>query len=227
VEGRNLGTISWLITRAKKDKVFQSESLDNLAEVMQVTKILKKSKSDRYYKTHTVQGGLAFLDRVFFDTKYFEPLLPDEILAVGAHEFTHINSEHAKKKVCRLLLPAIIIGSIIALIVFSNFALFSSPFNMFGKNISSAMAGVFSCFIALICSFYLNAKWLRQQETDCDLSSVKFLNNGPMASALIKLSNLYPKKTTPLDRFFPKLYPSLEQRIRDIQTAAENKRKQQ
>jgi Zn-dependent protease with chaperone function len=122
------------------------------------------------------------------------------------------------KKLGRLLLPAIIIGSIIAIIVFSNFALFNFPFNTFDKNMSSLGAGVFSCFVALIGSFYVNAKWLRQQETDCDLSSVRFLNNGSMASALIKLNNLRPRKITRLDRFFPKLYPTLDQRINAIWT---------
>jgi Zn-dependent protease with chaperone function len=217
--------ISWLL----KASPFPSESLDNLAEIMQVTKVLKISKLDRYYKVRFLQvGGMAFLDRVFFDAKYLETLLAEEVLAVGAHEFTHLNQRQGIKKFWRLLVPALLIGAIIGALVFFNFAFIDpvSFFNNWGKVLSSLFAAVFSSFFALIAGFYVNAKWLRQQETECDLSSVKFLNGEPMISALIKLNNLRPKKMMRLERLLPRLYPTLEQRINDIRTAAENKKSQ-
>jgi hypothetical protein len=227
-ETKNLGIISSLIIKLLKGRPFQSESLDTLAEVMNVTKVLKKSKLDRYYMTHDVRGGLAFLDRVFFDAKYFKTLLPDEMLAVGAHELTHLNQRHGIKRFYRIISPTIIIGTIIGALVFFNFSYFghASSFINLGKELFSLLAAVLSALLTIIISLYANANWLCQQETDCDLSSVKFLNSDAMASALIKLNKLHPKKTTCLNRFLPKSYPVLEQRISDIRIAAENKRKQ-
>jgi hypothetical protein len=213
-------------SRLLKSSPFQSESLDNLAEIMQVTKILKRSKLDRYYKARfLLQGGMAFSDRIFFDAKYLETLLPDEVLAVGAHEFTHLNQRHGIKKFLRLILPPIMIGVVVGLIVFFNFALIDHfPFIMdWGKVEDSLLIALLSCFIAYLAGLYVNAKWCRKQETYCDLSSVQFLNSEAMASALIKLNNLRPKKMTSLDRLLPKLYPTLEQRINDIRTATQNK----
>ena len=221
-----MGLISWLITKASKDIPFQSEPLDDLAEVMQVTKILKKSKLDRYYRVRSLlQGGMAFLDRIFFDAKYLEALLPDEVLAVGAHEFNHLNQRHGIKKFLRLILPPTIIGAIVGLIVFFNFALIDYiPFvKNLGKIASILLTGLLSCFISYMAGLYVNAKWCRQQETECDLSSVKYLNSEAMASALIKFNNLRHRKMTLLDRLLPRLYPTLEQRINDIRNAvAEN-----
>ena len=37
---------------------------------MQVTKILKKDKLDRYYKMRLLVGGMSSFDRVFFDANY-------------------------------------------------------------------------------------------------------------------------------------------------------------
>lgn len=221
-----MGLISWLITRASKDIPFQSEPLDDLAEVMQVTKILKKSKLDRYYRVHSLLlGGMAFLDRIFFDGKYLETLLPDELLAVGAHEFTHLNQRHGIKKFFRLILPPIIIGVVVGSIVFSNFKLIARfPFIVdLGKVEDGLLIVLLSCFVAYLAGLYVNAKWCRQQETDCDLSSVKYLNSEAMASALIKLNNLRPRKLTLLDRLLPRLYPTLEQRTNDIRNAVAEK----
>jgi Zn-dependent protease with chaperone function len=206
---------------------FQSNSLDELAEVMQVTKILKKSKLERYYKVRTTRGGFTILGKIFFDAKYFETLLSNEVLAVGAHEFTHLNQRHGRKRFWRLLVPAISIGGIIGVLVFLNFDLIDPIpfFNNFGKGESSLFATVFSSLFAFFASFYVNARWLRQQETECDLSSVKFLNGEAMVSALIKLSELRPKKMNRLDRLLPKLYPTLEQRIEDIRTAERKQEK--
>ncbi len=92
-----MGILSFLATGHYKDNPFQSESLDNLAELMQVSPILKRDKSKRYYKVPFLPaGGLSFVDRVFFDAKYLEMLLPEELRALGAHEFTHIKEKHGK-----------------------------------------------------------------------------------------------------------------------------------
>ena len=113
-----MGLISWLVTGSLKDVSFQSDSLDELAEVMQVTKILKKSKLERYYKERTTRGGFTILGKIFFDAKYFETLLSNEVLAVGAHEFIHLNQRHGKKRFWRLLVPAIMIGGVVGSLFF-------------------------------------------------------------------------------------------------------------
>ena len=223
-----MGIISALISRVLKASPFPSESLDKLAEIMQVTKVLKINKLDRYYKVRLRVGGMAFLGRVFFDANYFEMLLPDEVLAVGAHEFTHIAQRHISKRRWRLIVPAIVIAAIVGFLVFFNFTLINPIhfFNNLGKILSSLCATVFSFLSAMLAGFYVNAKWLRQQETECDLSSVKFLEGETMISALIKLNNLRPRRMMRFERLLPRLYPTFEQRINDIRAAAENKKKQ-
>jgi Zn-dependent protease with chaperone function len=215
-----LGIFGSILSRLFKAKPFQSESLDQLAEVMKVAKILKKNKLDRYYTASFLrQGGMASSGRVFFDAKYFEKLLPGEVMAVAAHEFTHLNCRHGLKKFVRLLLPAILIGTSIGVFVFFNFGLITSLpiFSNLGKVESCLGLGVFSILGAMIASSFVNARWLRQQETDCDLSSVEFLNGESMVSALIKLNELRSMRFE--SRLIPKLYPSLEERISDIQKA--------
>lgn len=223
-----MGIISVLISRALKASPFPSESLDNLAEIMHVTKVLKISKLDRYYKVRLRVGGMAFLGRVFFDANYFGMLLPDEVLAVGAHEFTHITQRHLTKRRWRIIVPATVVAAIIGFAVFFNFTLISPIFffNSLGKGLSSLCAAAFSFLCAMLAGLYVNAKWLRQQETECDLSSVKFLEGEAMISALIKLNNLRPRRMTRFERLLPKLYPTLEQRINDVRTAVENKKNQ-
>ena len=73
--------------------------------------------------------------------------------------------------------------------------------------------------ISYFSNLFVNSKWLCQQETACDLSAVRYVYGEAMVSALIKLNNIRPKKTTRLDRFLPKLYPTLEERINAIRTA--------
>jgi len=195
---------------------------------MQVNKILRANKLERYYNVGFLAvGGMAFLDRVFFDSKYLQILHPDELLAVAAHEFTHLKKRHGTKKFFRLTAPASIIGILIGLEVFFNFALITSIpiIGSLGNLVSGLLAAIFSGFFTLVAGLYLNAKWLRSLETECDLSSVEFLNGDPMIQALIKLNNLRPRMML-LERLLPKVYPTIDQRINDIQTAAENKKKQ-
>ena len=221
----SLGLISWLITKASKGIPLESEALDNLASTMHVTKVLKKNKLDRYYKTRTVRGGLCFLDRLFFDMVYFEKLLPDEVLAVGAHEFTHLNQKHGRKRFKRMFAPALIAGTAIGLLVFLNFELFNSV-NFFneGKIMFSLTVSVFSLLFASIAGLYGSAKWLRQQETECDLSAVKFVNGEAMISALNKLNQLRPRKITRLELLLLPFYPTLEQRTNDIRAAQQEQK---
>jgi hypothetical protein len=223
----SLRLISWLITKASNGIPFESEAFDNLANAMQVTKVLKKNKLDRYNKTHTVRGGLCFLDRLFFDMTYFDKLLPDEVLAVGAHEFTHLNQKHGRERFKRMFAPALIAGTAIGLFVFLNFELFKSV-NFFneGELMFSLTVSVFSLLFASIAGLYANAKWLRQQETECDISTVKFVNGEAMVSALTKLNQLRPRKITRLELLLLPFYPTLEQRINDIRAAEQEQKNQ-
>jgi Zn-dependent protease with chaperone function len=196
---------------------------------MQVTKIVRAKKSERYFNVGFLAvGGMAFLDRIFFDSRFLQVLLPDELLAVAAHEFTHLKKKHGTKKFFRLTAPAAIVGALMGFLVFSNFAsIHSIPFvGSLGEVVSSLFATIFFGFFALVAGLYVNAKWLRQQETQCDLSSIKFLNGEPMIQALIKLNNLRPRRMTRLEQLLPKIYPTIEQRINDIHAAAENKKNQ-
>jgi Zn-dependent protease with chaperone function len=196
---------------------------------MQVTKILKVSKLERYFNVGFLAvGGMAFLDRIFFDSRFLQVLLPDELLAVAAHEFNHLKKRHGTKKFFRLTLPAAIVGVLMGLLVFFNFSIVAQiPIvGSLGNVFSGLFTAIFFGFLALVAGLYTNAKWLRKLETECDLSSVKFLNGEPMITALIKINNLRPRRMPRLERLLPKIYPTIEQRINDIHTAAENKKKQ-
>jgi Zn-dependent protease with chaperone function len=196
---------------------------------MQVTKILRAKKLERYFSVGFLSVvGMAFLDRVFFDSTCLRVLLPDELLAVGAHEFTHLKKRHGTKKFFRLTLPASIVGVLIGLFVFFNFSLIVSIplIRGLGQVVSGLLAAVFFGFFALVAGLYVNAKWLRSLETECDLRSVEFLNGESMIHALIKINNLRPRRMPRLERWLPKVYPTTEQRINDIHTAVESKKKQ-
>ncbi|HEX7482302.1 MAG TPA: M48 family metalloprotease [Candidatus Bathyarchaeia archaeon] len=224
-----MGIISRLLSRLLKASPFSSESLDNLADAMQVTKILRVGKLERYFNVGFLAvGGMAFLDRIFFDNTYLGILLPEELLAVGAHEFTHLKKRHGTKKFFRLTVPAAIVGVLMGFFVFSNFIPIDSIslVGSLGRVVFSLLTALFFGFFALFAGLYVNATWLRQLETDCDLSSVKFLNGEPMIPALIKLNNLRPRRNTRVEKWLPKIYPTIEQRINDVRVAVENKKKE-
>jgi len=224
-----VGIISALLSRLLKASPFPSEPLDNLADAMQVTKILSANRLERYYSVGFLSVvGMAFLDRVFFDSTCLQVLLPDELLAVGAHEFTHLKKRHGIKKFFRLTVPAAIVGVLMGLFLFFNFSLIA-PFPIIGslgQIVTGLVAAVFFGFFAIVAGLYVNAKWLRSLETECDLSSIKFLNGELMIQALIKINNHRPRRMPHLERWLPKVYPTIEQRINNIHTAAENKKKQ-
>jgi Zn-dependent protease with chaperone function len=216
---KNMGMLSWFVTGSLRENPFQSESLDDLAETMQVNRILKKGRLKRYYKSRFLQaGGLSSFDRIFFDAKYLQMLSPDELLAIGAHEFTHINEKHGEKRLLRIFGRSLVIAAAIGAMVFFNFAIIEqiSFFSNFGRLLSSFFFSVILFWIAFWASFYLNSRWNREQEIKCDLSAVKFANGEAMISALIKLNQLRPRKMTRLNRLLPTLYPTLDQRINAI-----------
>lgn len=206
---------------------FQSDELDRLAEAMVIPEVLKESKSRRYFKVHYLKAGcLSYIDRVFFDSEYLNSLLPDELLAVGAHEFTHIKERHATKLFYRIFGSAIAVAAVIGYLVFVNFELIDSIlfFSNSGKGLSSLFVAALSYMPAWFASFCVNAKLNRRQETECDLNTVKFADGEAMISALIKLSGLRPKKTQRFkSRLLPVTYPTLDQRIKDIRSAMEGK----
>ena len=128
-----MGVLSFLIAKSFGAKPFQSELLDELAETMQATEILKRGKLKRYYKVRSLHAGcLSYPDAIFFDEKYYALLSPGELLAVGAHEFNHIIKRHGMEKLKRLILPAVAIGLLIGLFVFVTYDLFN-PFTVFSQ----------------------------------------------------------------------------------------------
>jgi hypothetical protein len=224
----NLGILSSIIIRLQKSKSFQSEPLDRLAETMQTTEILKKGKLERYYTMRFLQeGAQAYIDTLFFDKKYYSMLEPEELLAIGAHEFNHLNNRHGKKAFLRIFCPTIITLVIIGLLVFSNYGLINF-FPFFSKIDSASFSLLFVMFsfpFVLLSYFHVNSKWLRQNETQCDLSAVKFANGEAMISALIKLDQLRAKKRKRSDsRFAPRTHPTLDQRINYIRKSIESEK---
>lgn len=218
-----MGILSSLYCRGLKAIPFCSESLDCLAENMHVTSILKNDKCQRYYRVRRLQAcSLSYVDIVLFDTKYLDTLQPDELLAVGAHEFTHIIKKHGIKKFSRIFVPSMVVVAVVGIFVFINARVFSHIlfFNSFGAGLSSLFVAILCFLPALVISRYVNAKWHRQLETECDLNAVKFANGEAMISALYKASKFRPINTKSLEyRLGPRLYLSLEQRINYLRTA--------
>ena len=214
--------LRFMIIKQLKAKPFQSETLDKLAEKMQASKILKNGELERYYKAPSLQRrSTVYNDRVFFDTEYYNMLSSIEITAVAAHEFSHIKNNHYFRRFARVMCPPLIIGlAIIGTLLANSELVNSTPFfhSLLGNLILITL--FISPLSLLIVSVYINAKWLRQLETDCDLSAAKFVNGEAMISALNKLKKLESKEEKISDLpFAPKLYPTIEKRINDIRVA--------
>jgi Zn-dependent protease with chaperone function len=137
-------------------------------------------------------------------------LSPDEVLAIGAHEFNHIAKRHIAKRLPRTVLPAAMLAVLIGYLFFINSASF----------LFIASGVVLSFFFFLFGSYYVNAKWFRKQETESDLSAVEFVNGAAMISALARLR---PQKTSWLFKLIPHTHPTIEQRIHNIQAAMNTK----
>jgi Zn-dependent protease with chaperone function len=137
-------------------------------------------------------------------------LSPDEVLAVGAHEFNHMAKRHIAKRLPRTVLPAAVLATMIGYLFFINSASF----------LFIASGVVLFFFFFLFGSYYVNAKWFRKQETESDLRAVEFVNGVALMSAL---SRLRPQKTSWLSKLMPHAHPTVEQRIHNIQAAMSSK----
>lgn len=222
-----MGISSFIIARLWRAKPFQSDPLDKLAEIMNTTEILKRGKLQRYYRVRSLSAGcLSYSDAVFFDAKYYDMLLPEELLAVGAHEYNHIIKKHGMKRLTRIFFPALVIATLVGLLAFVNYGLINHfiIFSQSGRILSSLVFASLSFVLLLIASYYFNAKWLRQQEKQSDFSTFRFANGEALISALTKLNKLHPKKVNRVEsRFLPKTYPTLEERTADIRAYIERK----
>jgi len=201
---------------------FTSESLDKLAQTMAVNTTLKKGKNARYYLAKGNPSGATALPNgtIVFDKKYYQMLTPEERLAIGAHEFNHLVKKHARKKLFRIVVPSLVIPVVVILLT----SALGTTFHLFEISSYSVMSGiatVFSFLFALVGSCYLNAPWQRRQETECDMSAVQFGYGEAMITALIKLRERFPKSKwdIKLSKFFPRTYPTIEQRIQNIRQA--------
>ena len=170
---------------------FEMQELDTLAENMKATSILKKDRLHRYYKSSILPiPCLAYSDAFVFNSNYYQMLSPDEVLAVGAHEFNHIAKRHIAKRLPRTVLPGTVLAVMIGYLFFINADSF----------LFIAPAVVLSFFFFLFGSYYVNAKWFRKQETESDLSAVEFVNGAAMISALARLR---PQKTSLISKLMP------------------------
>ncbi|HUK85302.1 MAG TPA: M48 family metalloprotease [Candidatus Acidoferrum sp.] len=202
-----MGLISSIMVRLLRAHPFEMQSLDTLAESMKATSILKEDRFHRYYKSSILPiPCLAYSDALVFNSNYYQMLSPDEVLAVGAHEFNHIAKKHIAKRLPRTVLPAAVLAVVMGYLFFIKSYSF-----LF---IESAV--VLSFFFFLFGSYYVNAKWFRKQETESDLSAVEFVNGAATISAL---SRLGPQKISWLSKLMPHTHPTMEQRIQNIQTA--------
>ena len=199
------------MVRLLRAQPFEMQALDTLAESMKATSILKKDRLHRYYKSSILPiPCLAYSDALVFNSNYYQMLSPDEVRAIGAHEFNHIAKRHIAKRLPRTFLPAAVLAVVIGYLFFIGSATF----------LVNALAVVLSFFFFLFGSYYVNAKWFRKQETESDLSAVEFVNGTAMISAL---SRLLPQKTSWLSKIIPHTHPTIEQRIHNIQAAMNTK----
>ncbi len=206
-----MGLISSIMVWLLRAQPFEMQALDTLAESMKATSILKKDRFHRYYKSSILPiPCLAYSDALVFNSNYYQMLSLDEVLAIGAHEFNHIAKKHVAKRLPRTVLPSAVLAVVIGYLFFVNSASF----------LFTASAVVMSFILFLFCSYYVNAKWFRKQETESDLSAVEFVNGAAMISALARLS---PQKTSWLSKLIPHTHPTIEQRMLYIQAAMNTK----
>ena len=216
-----MGIISSIMVKLLRAQPFESEDLDELAETMKANPILKRDRFRRYYESQFLpMACVVYSDALVFNSNYYHMLLPEEILAVGAHEFNHVAKNHAVKRIPRTFLPAAIIAVLTGYLFFVNSDLtnnFQTFFNI-DKGLVIAFSVIFSLLFFSAISFYVNGKWLRSKETECDLSAVEFANGNSMVSALEKLR---PNKNSVLEgklsKLMPHTHPTIEERINCIQ----------
>jgi Zn-dependent protease with chaperone function len=180
-------------------------ALDALAERMKAVSILKKDRLHRYYKSSILPiPCLAYSDALVFNENYLQMLPADGVLAVGAHEFNHLAKKHILKRLPRTVLPSAVLAVVVGYVVSNSASL-----------LLAALTVGLSFFAFLLGSYYVNAKYFRDQETESDLSAVEYVNGAAMISAL---AILRPQKTGWLTKLMPHIHPTIEQRIHDIQT---------
>ena len=197
---------------------FTSDPLDKLAETMNVNTVLKKDKHARYYLTKgNRQGCLPLFNGTFvFDKKWYQMLTPEEVLAVGAHEFNHINKKHSRDTFLRVIIPTFAVSAIAVLLI----PLLSQVFPFLGRGVISLLNQFVPVVLLLITffgSWYLHSPRQRQQETDCDLSAVRFGYGEALIVALTKLRELFPKSKWNIRLIHT--HPPFEQRVQDIRQA--------
>lgn len=201
-----MGLVTSVMVRLLGAQSFEMLALDALAERMKAASILKKDRLHRYYKSSILPiPCLAYSDALVFNANYLQMLSTDGVLAVGAHEFNHLAKKHIVKRLPRTVLPSAALAAVVGYLFYSNSAAL----------LLSASVAVLSFFLFLLGSYYINAKYLRKQETESDLSAVEYVNAAAMISAL---AILRPQKAGWLTKLMPHTHPTIEQRIHDIQT---------
>jgi len=199
-------------------KPFTSESLDKLAQTMGANTVLKRYKNTRYYLTKgNRQGCMALFNGTFvFDKKWYQMLTPEEVLAVGAHEFNHILKKHSREVFLRVIIPAFVV-SVIAVLLFPPLSHVFPFFKTSGFGLLTQFVPVSLLLFTFFVSWYLYSPRQRRQETDCDLSAVRFGYGEAMISALTKLRKRYPKSKWSIRLI--RTHPPFEQRVKDIRQA--------
>jgi len=212
--------VSSVMVRLLRAQPFESEPLDQLAEKIHATSILKRDKLKRYFKSALLPVScLAYSDAIVFNSNFYDALLPQEVLAVGAHEFNHMKMSHVTKRLPRTVLPALILAA--------SFGYFCWVNTHADKGLFTALTAILSFLLFEVASIYVNAGWFRAQETQCDLSALEFVDGEAVISVLAKLRPLRTSKwMNGLSKILPHTHPSIDQRIKNAQEAMNRKSNQ-
>ncbi|MGA2664367.1 MAG: M48 family metalloprotease [Nitrososphaerales archaeon] len=151
---------------------FSSALLDSVADRMGVSGLLK-GKEERYFLSGRGVSGLCFAGRIVFGGAYWSRLDDAERSAVAAHEFVHIRSRDAKRRLVRVVLPGVAVTGA-----------FTWAWTYYPLPLPSGIVGyllfvpvVVAPIVVLLCSYVistlLNAPWLRRMELRCDVEAAR------------------------------------------------------
>ena len=151
---------------------FPSALLDSVADRMGVSGRLR-GRGERYFLSSRGVSGLCFAGRVVFGGAYWSRLGDAERSAVAAHEFVHIRSRDARRRLVRVVLPGVAVTGA-----------FTWAWTYYPLPLPSGLVGYLlfvpvavAPLVVLLCSYaastLLNAPWLRRMELRCDVEAAR------------------------------------------------------
>jgi STE24 endopeptidase len=190
-----------------------------------VSKVLRMDASKRSTHTNAYFTGIGRTKRIILFDTLIQNMVPDEILAVLAHEIGHWKRRHLLKGLALTQLASLVL-------LFCAYRAMISPFisHLFGIAVDTLPAkAVIVAFLFSIISFFLKPAmngFSRMLEREADRVSCELTGKGEtMVRVLVKLSkdnlsNLFPH---PLYAFFTYSHPPVLERIGYIRAYARKK----